>query len=124
MSGHVRTAHLCMLRYTLSCFIGRDGEQLIFVSERDGNLELYQQGVGRASGGAGDGAPSSAHGPERLTNAVSMEVQPGHLTLGLCRGSPVLPAATGLSQRVAAHPRSMNMEACSATHRRRWLSAW
>ncbi len=113
-----------MLRYSCLVYIGRDGEQLFFVSERDGNLELYQQGAGRASGGAGDGAPSSAHGPERLTNAVSMEVHPAVSRSAFVAGLLCSRLPPGFSKRAAAHPRTMSMGACSATHRRRRLSAW
>ena len=69
-----------------TCFdwiLCRDGEEVTFVSERDGNLELYQQQLGKERRSVGEEAAegdleaSVQHraAPKRLTNAISMQVR-------------------------------------------------
>ena len=63
-------------------FLCRDGEEVTFVSERDGNLELYQQQLSKErrsvgeEAAEGDPEASVQHraAPKRLTYAVSMQV--------------------------------------------------
>ena len=79
--GTTRTI-LFLLADLFCLFLCRDGEEVTFVSERDGNLELYQQQLGKerrsagAEAAAGDPEASVQHraAPKRLTYAVSMQV--------------------------------------------------
>ncbi|KAK9841981.1 hypothetical protein WJX81_002642 [Elliptochloris bilobata] len=62
----------------------RYGAEVTFVSERDGNLELYQQTLSSQSGRTGDEAISEKHksAPKRLTYAVSLQDRPVPLADG------------------------------------------
>ena len=81
----------------------RDGEELTFVSERDGNLELYQQKLSKERRSEGEGAAEGeaeasvqrGAAPKRLTYAVSMQVRV------FCSGSAC--KTTLMQQPVSGH---------------------
>ena len=83
LGEHCVTAQLFFWRICGSNVLCRDGEELTFVSERDGNLELYQQQLSkerRSEGGvAAEGREYASMqrraAPKRLTYAVSMQAR-------------------------------------------------